>query len=221
VALLVLLAYWPLTLFPIPGQATDLLIPGANFISHVDHIVLGPHVFLVGPHAYDPEGILSTLPAIAQCLLGALAGEWLLNNRHANSAALKLSACGAATLALGLVWSPFFPIVKNIWTSSYVLVSTGLVMLLLALCYWALDRRRIRFGGMTVLQAFGMNALLAYVLQGAAQLLPAGNDMHAIGAASLTMYAPAMMASAPILVFLVMLWIPLEFLRRRRWIVKI
>ncbi|HEY6577731.1 MAG TPA: heparan-alpha-glucosaminide N-acetyltransferase domain-containing protein [Rhizomicrobium sp.] len=221
VAVLLLLFYWPLTLLPVPHQPSDLLVPGANFVSWADRTVLGRHLFAAGSHGFDPEGLLSTLPAIAQCLLGALAGEWLLNNRGRDCAPQRLAIAGVVCGCLGLAWSPFFPIVKNIWTSSFVLFSTGLALVLFALSYWALDRRRLRFPAIAFLEAFGLNALLAYVLQGLAQLLPAGGDMHAIGAASLKMEAPALMANLPVLAFVVMLWIPLEFLRRRRWIVKI
>jgi predicted acyltransferase len=220
-ALLVLLVYWPLTLIPIPGHATNLFLPGANFVTFFDHMVLGSHALVTGRGGYDPEGLLSTLPAIAQCLLGALAGDWLLNNRAVERAPWKLAAAGAVTLAIGLAWSPFFPIIKNIWSSSYVLFSTGLVMLLLALSWWAIDRKRLSFWGVTFLEAFGVNALLAYVIQETAQLLPAGREMHAIGAASMKMEAPVLMTNLPIVAFLVMLWVPLEFMRRRRWIVRL
>lgn len=220
-SLVLLAAYWPLTLIPVPHQATNLLVPGANFVSFVDRLVLGSHALVTGPHGYDPEGLLSTLPAIAQCLLGASIGEWLLKNREESSAPWRLAAFGAASLLAGLVWSPFFPIVKNIWSSSFVLVSTGLALLLVSIAYWALDRERMRFRGVTFFEAFGVNALLAYVMQELAQLLPAGNGMHALGTAGHQMVASALVENLPVLIFIVMLWLPLEFLRRRCWIVKI
>ncbi len=221
VAALVLLLYWPLSLVPVPHQTTDFLIPGANFVSWLDRTLLGPHAFLTGPHGYDPEGLLSTLPAMAQCLIGALAGEWFLKNRDRKSTPQRLAVAGAVCTAAGLLWSPFFPLVKNMWTSSYVLFSTGLVLLLFVLAYWALDRKRFRLPAVTFLEAFGLNALLAYALQELAQLLPAGNEMHALGAASQRTEASFLVADLPVLIFILMLWVPLEFLRRRRWIVKI
>jgi predicted acyltransferase len=221
VATVVLIAYWPLTLVPLAGHPTYLFVPGANFISFVDRFILGSHTFVRGSGGYDPEGLLSTLPAIAQCVLGALVGEWVLNNRAVARAPWLLAAAGTAMLLLGLAWSPFFPLVKNIWTSSYVLVSTGAAMLLFAFSWWAVDRRRFSFWGLTILEAFGVNALLAYILQGVAQLLPAGADMQAIGAASVTMRIPGLMANFPVVAFLVMLWLPLELMRRRRWIVRL
>lgn len=221
-AALVLLLYWPLTLLPVGHEPADLMMRGANFVSWFDRTVLGRHIFMSGPHGYDPEGLLSTLPAMAQCLLGAMAGEWLLKNRGKTGAARRLALVGFASAAVGLAWSPFFPIVKNIWTSSYVLVSTGLALMLFALAYWALDCKRLRFPAVTFLETFGLNALLAYVLQELAGLMPAaGGDMHAIGAASLKTDLPALMANLPVLAFVLLLWFPLEYLRRRRWILKV
>lgn len=220
ISLVVLLLYWPLTLIPASGHA-NLFVPGVNFISYVDRTVFGPHILFVEIAGFDPEGLLSTLPAIAQCLLGAVAGEWLLENRATNSAPLKLAIAGAVSLCAGLAWSPLFPMVKNIWTSSYVLVSTGLALLLLSLTFWALDKQRFAPRGISFLQAFGANALLAYVVQQTAQLLPAGDDLHAIGAASQHTELSAAVANLPVVIFIVMLWLPLEFMRRRRWIVRL
>jgi predicted acyltransferase len=220
VSLVILLLYWPLALIPASGHP-NLFVPGANFISFIDRTVLGPHTLFAGAAGFDPEGLLSTLPAIAQCMLGAAAGEWLLKNRATDSAPLKLAAAGAVSLCAGLAWSPFFPTVKNIWTSSYVLVSTGLALLLLSLSFWALDRQRFAPRGIGFLQAFGANALLAYVVQQTAQLLPAGDDLHALGAASQHTELSAAVANLPVVIFIVMLWLPLEFMRRRRWIVRL
>jgi predicted acyltransferase len=223
-ALALLALYWPLALLPVPGEATNLLIPGANFISYVDRTVLGAHALVTGPQGYDPEGLLSTLPVIAQCLLGAAAGEWLLKNRAQSAALPKLAAAGAASVLIGLCWSPFFPITKNIWSSSFFLVSSGLVALLFCAFYWVLDEKKISVRGTAFLEAFGINALLAYTLQELAQLLPAAGalgDMHAIGSASLKLDMPGVVGNLPALAFILILWAPLEFMRRRRWIVKL
>lgn len=221
VAALVLLLYWPLTLIPVPHQTTDLLVPGANFISWFDRTLLGPHVHLPGALGYDPEGLLSTLPAMAQCLIGAIAGKWFLENREQDSVPQRLALAGVVCTTAGLLWGPFFPLVKNIWTSSYVLLSSGLALLLFSFAFWMLDRRRFRSPAVTFLEAFGLNALFAYALQELAQLVPAGDDMHAMGSASHMTEASFLIANLPVLIFVLILWVPLEFLRRRRWIVKI
>lgn len=220
-SLALLALYWPLALLPVPGETTNLLVPGANFVSWVDRTLLGPHVLVTGSHGYDPEGLLSTLPAIAQCLLGASFGEWFLKARGRNDALPKLVAAGAVSLLLGLCWSPLFPVVKNIWTSSFVLVSSGLSALVFCTFYWLLDVRKIRLSATVFLEAFGVNALFAYVIQESAQLLPAANDMHAIGSASLKMDMPGVFANLPVLAFILILWPPLELMRRRRWFVKL
>lgn len=221
VSIFLLSVYWPLTLIPAAGHTANLLVPGVNFVSYFDRTLLGSHALVAGQNGFDPEGLLSTLPAIAQCILGALAGEWLLQNRATDSAPLKLALAGSVCFGLGLIWSPFFPLIKNIWTSSYVLFSTGLALLLLSLTFWAFDRQRFALRGVTFLQAFGANALLAYILQQTAQLLPAGNDMQALGAASQKTEFSAALANLPVLIFIVMLWLPLEFMRRRRWILRL
>ncbi|HLY07542.1 MAG TPA: heparan-alpha-glucosaminide N-acetyltransferase domain-containing protein [Rhizomicrobium sp.] len=220
-SLSLLVLYWPLTLLPVPHAATNLLVPGANFVSWMDRTVLGAHAMVTGAHGYDPEGLLSTLPAIAQCLLGASFGEWFLKTRGTNNALSKLAAAGAIALLLGLLWSPFFPVVKNIWTSSFVLVSSGLSALLFCTFYWILDDRKYRLRGSVFLEAFGMNALFAYAIQELAQLVPAAGDMHAIGSASLKMDVPVLVANFPVIAFILILWAPLELMRRRRWIVKL
>jgi predicted acyltransferase len=220
-AVFVLLLYWPLAIIPVAHQATNLLVPGANFVSWLDRSLLGPHMLFTGPHGYDPEGLLSTIPAAAQCMLGALAGRWLLKHRDEPSAPERLALVGIVCSILGFMWSPLFPFVKNIWTSSYVLFSTGLAVLLLSFAYWALDRKRFSSPAVSFLEAFGLNALLAYVLQGLAQLLPAANDMHALSTESHRIEASFLITDLPVVAFVLMLWIPLEFLRRRRWIVKL
>jgi predicted acyltransferase len=223
-SLSLLALYWPLLLLPVPGDVTNLLVPGANFISYIDRAVLGTHALVTGAHGYDPEGLLSTLPAIAQCLLGAAAGEWFLKNRGRGSTLSKLAIAGGAALVLGICWSPFLPVVKNIWTSTFVLISSGISTLLFCAFYWMLDERNLRLRGATFLQAFGINALLAYILQELAQLLPAVGalgDMHAIGSASVNLQLPGLVGNLPVLAFILILWAPLEVMRRHRWIVRL
>ena len=87
----------------------------------------------------DNEGLLSTIPAVATALLGVLAGNWLLTDRAAGSRPLGLAATGGACLGLGLLWGRDFPIIKNLWTSSFVLVAGGWSLLLLSLFYTVID----------------------------------------------------------------------------------
>ena len=111
----------------------------------------------------DPEGPLSTIPAVGTALIGLLAGAWLRGERSEEKKALGLAAAGLGCVALGLLWSPFFPIVKKVWTSSYVLVAGGCSLLLLAVFYFLIDVRgwsRWAFPFVVI----GSNAILIYLL---------------------------------------------------------
>src|SRR6185503_18964736 len=87
----------------------------------------------------DPEGIFSTIPAIATALMGVLAGHYLRSDRSGGQKARGLAAAGVLCIAFGYLWSLDFPVIKKMWTSSYVLVAGGWSLLLLALFYWLID----------------------------------------------------------------------------------
>jgi predicted acyltransferase len=164
VAIAVLALYWPLTLVPIPdGTGTNLWTEGTNFVSWFDRVGLGSHRWIEGPTGYDTEGLLSTLPALAQCLLGVVAGRWFVG--HAGSAAhlVRFALLGALMVGFGYVWSLWFPIVKSIWSSSFVILSTGLAMLFLAAIQGLMATVRETTAA-KFFEVFGVNAILAYVL---------------------------------------------------------
>jgi len=151
-ALSALLGYWAaLTLIPVAAGDT---LPGA-----IDRAVFGRHVLAKWG---DPEGLLSTIPAIATALAGVFAGEWLKEPRRPHRSAY-LWLVGVAATAIGLAWGRVFPINKNLWTSSFVLLSGGIAAQVLALCHWLLDVRGWR-GCSAPFAAFGRNALIAYFL---------------------------------------------------------
>lgn len=130
--------------------------PWENLASRFDHAVLGVHVYQLDPasgRGHDPEGLLSTLGALATTLLGVRAGDWL---RRGHVRALWLA--GAVAMALGLAWSLWQPLNKNLWTSSYVLWTGGIACWVLALVHWLVDRR----GWPALGRAFGVNAIAAY-----------------------------------------------------------
>ncbi len=160
----ILLGYWALlALVPAPGSsAGDYTITG-NLPGYLDRHYL-PGKILPQYYGYgDNEGILSTLPAVATALLGALAGHWLRSVRSATLKLLGLILAGFASLLLGNVWGMAFPIIKNIWTSSYVLVAGGWSLLLLALFYGVIDVlgwRRWAF----FFTVIGANAITIYVV---------------------------------------------------------
>ncbi len=142
----ILLGYWALlALVPVPGSGAGNYAEGLNLANYVDKMWL-PGARYDGDH--DPEGLLSTLPAIATCLLGVLAGVFLKAKRPAPwRKAAWLAGAGIAGVALGAWWGESFPVIKKIWTSSYVLVAGGFSALLLAAFYALIDVAGIRRWG--------------------------------------------------------------------------
>ena len=110
----------------------------------------------------DPEGLLSTIPAIATALLGVLTGEWLRSAASAGRKAAWMLAMGVVGLAAGEFFNIWFPINKKLWTSSYVLFVAGFALVVLALCYWLLDVRQLRGRWTMPAIVFGTNAIAAY-----------------------------------------------------------
>jgi predicted acyltransferase len=166
VAAALLVGYWALmALVPAPGFAAGDLSPQGNLASFVDRRLLGEHIWKGGGKVYDPEGILSTIPAVATTLAGVLAGHLLRARRAPEAKAAAMFAAGAAGVVVGWAWHHWFPINKPLWTSSYVLFTAGLALQLLAACYWLVDihgRRRWA----TPFLIFGTNALAVFFLSG-------------------------------------------------------
>jgi predicted acyltransferase len=159
-----LVGYWALMTFvPVPGVGAGHYEAGRNLANYMDEKYL-PLSKWDGD--YDPEGLLSTLPAIGTCLLGTLAGLLL---RHEAVPAQKkvfwLCGAGATALLLGSLWGQRFPIVKQLWTSSYVLVAGGYSALLLALFYQLMEIWKLKRWAMPFVW-IGSNALTLYVVYG-------------------------------------------------------
>lgn len=163
VAVVLLAGYWALmTFIPVPGFGAGHLDKENNLGAYIDRTVMGGHLWSESK-TWDPEGFLSTLPAIASLLIGILAGEWLRSARSAQRKILGLIAAGIVLLVAGRALHPYFPINKNLWTSSFVLFTSGFAMVALAACYWIVDVRAWR-GWTAPFLVFGMNAILAYAL---------------------------------------------------------
>jgi predicted acyltransferase len=183
----ILVGYWALMRFvPIPGLGTPthnfpILDPNNNLAAWLDRVInaFAQRVLQTGhlyEHTRDPEGLLSTLPAIATTLIGSITALWLREvktiNTRSSEAAITLrglATAGVCCLSFGLLWSLWFPINKNLWTSSYVLYSAGWSLLALGLCYWLIDMRRLNDTptGKRLLWpwlVFGSNAITAFVI---------------------------------------------------------
>lgn len=181
VGLLVL--YWGLmTLVAVPGcDITTVDDKACNLAAWLDRTILTEnHIWRAGK-VFDPEGILSTLTAIVTTLSGVLAGTWLMSKRGASAdrsdAAAEAAFAGGADkvagmfffgtvlLAVGYIWSSYFPLNKSLWTSSYVLVTSAIALLVLAACYWLIDLKGYKRWTWPFV-VFGVNALPLFVFSG-------------------------------------------------------
>lgn len=159
-----LLGYWAaMMLIPVPGYGAGDLSPDGNLAAWLDRLVMGGHLW---QGTWDPEGLLSTLPAIATSLLGIFAGEWLASNRSPAERARGLVVAGAALTVAGLAWGLVFPINKNLWTSSYVVFTAGAALLVLSPLYWLIDVRGFRGVWEKWMVVYGMNAIAVFVASG-------------------------------------------------------
>jgi predicted acyltransferase len=179
IAVAALIAYWVLMRFvPVPGYGVPtheapLLDQDGNLVAWLDRQIFSPaHLY---QKTRDPEGLLSTLPALATALFGMLTGIWLRTARSIGEKARGIAVAGVSGLLLGGLWNYAFPINKKLWTSSYVLFAAGWSLLLLALAIWIVDVRgageseAARRRGFMPFLVFGTNAIAAYVFS---ELLP-------------------------------------------------
>lgn len=180
-----LVGYWlALTRIPVPGiGAPDLATKGDHLAGWLDRTVLGNHLWSLGK-VYDPEGISSTLPAIATTLLGVFAGTVLTRVEGTSERVARLFVLGAPWVVAGFVWSWFFPINKSLWTSSYALFTAGLAACALALAVWLFDRGDRWRGVARPFETYGTQAITVFVGSGvlAKTLLyvkPGGTSLHA------------------------------------------
>ncbi|HEU5218117.1 MAG TPA: heparan-alpha-glucosaminide N-acetyltransferase domain-containing protein, partial [Gemmatimonadales bacterium] len=161
-----LLIYWALqALVAPPGVASPTLdVPQDTLSAWIDRMVFGVHLWKQS-QTWDPEGLLSTIPAIGTCLLGVLAGRWLSGRAGLAEKLNGLFAAGALAAVAGLMWNWVFPINKNLWTSSYVLFTAGIACLTLATCAWLIDvRGRDRWARPLI--TYGKNPLMAFIGSG-------------------------------------------------------
>jgi predicted acyltransferase len=156
-----LIGYWLLILFnAAPGfPAGDLTMEG-NFVSYLDRLIVPGKLYL---KIHDPEGLISTIPAIGTALLGIYAGNILKNSPLTmERRALQLFAIGVAFLILGQLWNLVFPINKNLWTSSFVLYVGGWSLVLLSLFYYIIDVKGYKRWAF-FFSIIGMNSILIYM----------------------------------------------------------
>ncbi len=213
----VLVLYWvALAFVPVPGHGAGVMTPEGSLHSYIDQKVLPGKISeeYYGPG--DSLGVISTFPAVCSLLIGVFAGSWLKTKRTARAKTFGLVAGGIVCLAAGYAWSIVFPIVKHIWTSSYVLWAGGWCLLLMALFYWMIDvKGKGRWFSFFVV--IGANAILIYFGQqvidfdGTAKFFLGGVE----GLAGLL--APLVIPIGA----LVLKWLSLLFLHRHRLYFKV
>ncbi|MDQ3799299.1 MAG: DUF5009 domain-containing protein [Acidobacteriota bacterium] len=167
IAAALLFIYWALmTLIPVPGcEVTSVSDKACNLSAYLDRMILTEnHIWKQGK-VYDPEGLLSTIPAIATTLAGVLCGHWIRRKIDDNEKVSAIFFFGIALLALGYLWQLAFPLNKSLWTSSYVVYTAGLALCFLGFCYWLIDIKGYRAWAKPFV-IFGVNALVLFVGSG-------------------------------------------------------
>ncbi|HEY3053976.1 MAG TPA: DUF5009 domain-containing protein [Thermoanaerobaculia bacterium] len=233
-----LIGYWMImTLIPVPGTGTIgyflLDQPSNNLAAWSDRAILGINHIWSGSKTFDPEGPMSTLPAIATALLGVLAGEWIGDKRRPLiERVVNLFGFGALGLTIGWFWAGLFPINKSLWTSSYVVFTAGFACVVLATCLWLIDLRGYR-GWTKPFVIYGVNPLVAFIgsglmarLFGSLIKVNVGGTPTSLNEASYKLffepYFEPRFASLLWAIAFVTLWLGiLAIFHRRRWILKV
>jgi predicted acyltransferase len=177
VLVIALVGYWVLVRWvPVPGAGmpgrdVPFLDVRQNLVSWTDRQLFPHHLYrdVPGHNVRDPEGLLSDLPAIGTALMGILTGVWLRTRRSIPVKTRGLAVAAIGSLTLGYLWSLWFPLNKNMWTSSYVLVAAGYALVLMTVVFWAVEQKGWRAGWTWIWLVLGSNAIAAYMFS---ELLP-------------------------------------------------
>jgi predicted acyltransferase len=236
IAIVCLVAYWtmmryvPVPGFGIPGRDIPLLDPDRNLVAWLDRKLLMGHLY---EGTRDPEGVLSTIPAIATSLFGLLTGQWLKTAYSPRMKTFALIAAGPAAIVIGEIMNVWFPINKKLWTSSYVVFTTGLALICLAVCYWIADVKQWRGRWTWPILVFGTNAIAAYFLSEAVAALlykvgfrtASGERVSILEKIYMHVFAPlANPANASLLyalAFVAVCWVVMALLYRKSIVIKI
>ena len=224
-----LMRWVPVPGFGVPGRDIPLLDRNANLVAYLDRHIFPGRLY---EGVRDPEGLLSTLPALGTTLLGMLTGMWLGSKRSLGQKAGGMLAAGLAGVLMGELWNTWFPINKKLWTSSYVLFAAGWSLLLLALCYWAIEIRGWKRTWTYIWLVFGMNAITAYVFS---ELL--ASALYAIklraGTATISLqeavfkkvfaggYSPELASLAYAVCFVLICFLPVAVLYQKKIFIKV
>ncbi len=166
------LLYWVIMLnVPVPGYGQASLAPMRNLAWWTDHYIINHLYYLVTGndhhwstrHLAEPEGFLTTIPAVVTGILGLLAGQWMSKENDNYRKVSNMMIAGAILIALGLLWSYSFPINKRLWSSSYVFYSGGIAIMVFAIIFWLGDILHLLNRIKPLALPFGTNALFIYL----------------------------------------------------------
>jgi predicted acyltransferase len=162
---IILLGYWALmTLIPVPGVGAANVEKGTNLAAWLDYAVLPNHLWVTSK-TWDPEGILSTLPAIGTGIAGLLTGALLTSTVTRQKKVWYMLMIGMTGIGLGILWNVAFPINKALWTSSYVVYAAGIALLLLGILYFVIDYKEMK-GWIMPFLVFGVNPMVVFFFSG-------------------------------------------------------
>lgn len=235
VAVVCLAGYWilmrwvPIPGFGVPGRDFPFLDRDINWVSVVDRRLFPGRLL---EKTRDPLGLISAIPAVTTCLLGVLTGLWLQTSRSMKEKAVGMFSGAVAGLILGGLWSIWFPLNKRLWTSSYVLFAAGWTLLILSICYFAIEIKKYDGAWTYPWRVFGANAIFAYALAELlsiiVDIIPVGSNGHTIGLKGF-IYAkvfvpignPPLSSLLYSLSYLLVCFVPCLLLFRRRIFIKI
>lgn len=156
----ILMRYVPVPGFGIPTHDIPFLDPDRNIVAWLDRKLLMGHLY---EGTRDPEGVLSTIPAVATCLLGLLTGKWMKSAYSPRFKTVAMVVAGVCAIVIGRTMHLWFPINKKLWTSSFVIFTAGLALVFLAAFYWVSDVKQHRGLWTRAILVFGTNAIAAYI----------------------------------------------------------
>jgi predicted acyltransferase len=166
IAFFLLISYWiAMSFIPVPGYGVGNLTRDGNLGAYIDRLIIGTAHLYKGDKFNslgDPEGLFSTIPAVVSVLLGYFTGEWLGKQPVKSRTTISLLIVGLSCLVIGEVWGFGFPINKKLWTSSYVIFTTGWALVLLAACYELVEVRCFR-RWVKPFEVMGLNAIFVFV----------------------------------------------------------
>ncbi len=220
-----LLAYWAIMMLaPVPGVGAGVLTPEGNFAGYVDRLLL-PGRFYSGyfPEYMDPEGLLGHISGVAMGLMGALTGQFLMTTKW-NLTALKkgllLGAAGIIFIGIGLVWDLAFPIIKKIWTSSFVIFAGGWSLILLSLFYLLIDVWKLKKCWAQFFIVIGSNAIFIYFCQ--SRVLDFRNMSNFFFEGLIKSFSnPELQQVIASVAYLLVSWLFLYFMYKRKIFIKV